>query len=67
MCIELHTANKSYEEHLLAGHTSEQSMFIISWDIEELKSLNSEFRKIHQEITYCVNACDHGCKTFPES
>lgn len=35
-------------------------MFSISWDIEEPKSLHLELCKMHQELTYCVNACDHG-------
>ena len=35
-------------------------MFSILWDIEELKAINSELRKIHQEIACCVNACDDG-------
>ena len=35
-------------------------MFSISWDIEELKSLHSKLRNMDQELTCCVNACDHG-------
>ena len=55
--VELQTANKSYEDSLAAGNTPEQSMFSISWDIEELKHISSECRKIHHELTYCLSAC----------
>jgi len=32
-------------------------MFSISWDIEELKFITSECRKIHHELSYCLSAC----------
>ena len=32
-------------------------MFSISWDIEELKHLSSECRKMHHELTHCLSAC----------
>jgi len=57
--VELQAASKSYEESLTAGHSSDQSMFSITWDIEELKNISSEYRKIHHELTYCLNACNN--------
>ena len=32
-------------------------MFSLSWDIEELKQINTECRKMYNEITGCINAC----------
>ena len=38
---ELKIANKAYEDKLQSGST-EQKMFSLIWEIEELKSINSE-------------------------
>lgn len=56
---ELQSANNLYEQKLAAGNSSDQAMFSISWDIEELKSISAQCRKIHHELTYCINACTH--------
>jgi len=32
-------------------------MFSLSWDIEELKTLNTEGRNIHRELLACINCC----------
>jgi len=51
--------NNLYEQKLAAGNSSDQNMFSISWDIEELKSINAQCRKIHHELTYCIDSCAH--------
>ena len=35
-------------------------MFSLSWDIEELKTLNSEGRSIHHELLMCIEYCVPG-------
>ena len=54
---ELQTANKSFEDKLAEGHATDKSMFSISWDIEELKAISSECRKIHHKLQCCLDAC----------
>jgi len=54
---ELQTANKSFEDKLTEGHVSDKNMFSISWDIEELKAISSECRKMHHELQSCLDAC----------
>jgi len=49
--------NKEYEDKLKDGHCTEQTMFSLSWDVEELKSLNSEGRSIHRELLVCGEQC----------
>ena len=55
--LELQRANNSYEEKLKSGCAAENTMFSLSWDIEELKYLNDECRKMYSEIVECTNAC----------
>lgn len=33
-------------------------MFVLSWDVEELKALNSEGRSIHCELLTCIDLCN---------
>ena len=40
--IELRTANSAYEEKLKSGGTTDQTMFSLSWDVEELKNISVE-------------------------
>ena len=56
---QLQKANTEYEEKLEAGHTSDQTMFSLSWDIEELNRLNSEGRSLHTEISAAIDVCNH--------
>jgi len=63
--LELRTANSTYEEKLESNSTTDQTMFSLSWDIEELKRICSESRKIYNDLTECVNSCTH--KLFHES
>ena len=55
--LELQRANNNYEEKLKSGCAAENTMFSLSWDIEELKYLNDEYRKMYSEIVECTNAC----------
>lgn len=55
--LELQTANSAYEEKLKSGHNGEQTMFSLSWDIEELKKISTESRKLYHEISECINVC----------
>ena len=58
LCIlELQSANNNYEEKLKSGCAVENTMFSLSWDIEELKYLNDECCKMYSEIVECINAC----------
>jgi len=63
--LELRTAKCTYEEKLKSNSTTDQTMFSLSWDIEELKNICSEFRKIYNDLTECVNSCKH--ELFHES
>ncbi|XP_065893260.1 uncharacterized protein [Dysidea avara] len=53
---ELQNINKNYEEKLRSGST-EKNMFILTWEIEELKSINNEGRTIHEDLLVCINFC----------
>ena len=50
-------ANHAYEEKLSHGHVLDQTMFSLSWDIEELKSINGECRTLFREVEWCIDAC----------
>ena len=52
-------ANNEYQDKLKDGHCTEQTMFSFSWDVEELKSLNSEGHSIHCELLACGEQCTH--------
>ena len=55
--VELQKANTTYQEKLTAGRTAEQTMFNLSWDIEELNKVNSDCRKVFNELGCCINCC----------
>ena len=55
---ELQKANTEYEEKLEAGCTSDQTMFSLSWDIEELNGLNSEGRSLRTKISAAIDVCN---------
>jgi len=55
--VELQKANATYQEKLTAGRTAEQTMFNLSWDIEELNKVNSDCRKVFNELGCCINCC----------
>ena len=57
MCTELQKVNELYEDKLKAGSTPERAMFALSWDIEELKALNSEGRTLRTEISTAMDVC----------
>ena len=50
-------ANHAYEEKLSHGHVLDQTMFSLSWDIEELKSISGECRTLFCEVEWCIDAC----------
>jgi len=52
--LELQKANDSYQEHLTAGSTSDQTMFSLSWDVQELKNIDSECRQVYSELHHCL-------------
>ena len=58
LMYQLQKANTEYEEKLEAGHTSDQTMFSLSWDIEELNRLNSEGRSLRTEISAAIDVCN---------
>jgi len=62
MCFlpELLKANREYEDKMKSGHSADQTMFSLSWDIEELKTLNSQGRAIHHELLACIECCALG-------
>ena len=41
-----------------SGYSGEQTMFALSWDVEELKALNTEGRSIHHELLKCIDLCN---------
>ena len=55
--LELRTANSNYEEKLKSNSTTDQTKFSLSWDIEELKDISKECRKMYSDLTECSNAC----------
>ena len=55
--LELRTANNSYEEKLKTSGTNDQTKFSLSWDIEELKDISKECRKMYSDLTECINTC----------
>ena len=55
--IELQKANSIYQEKLTAGHTADQTMFNLSWDVEELKSIHEDCQKLYTELSCCINFC----------
>ena len=50
-------ANNEYQEKLKGGHSTDQTMFSLSWDIEELYSKG---RSIHHEMLTCMEHCVPG-------
>ena len=58
--LELLKANSEYQDKLRSGHSTEQTMFALSWDIEELNTLNSEGHCIHHELLRCIDCCVPG-------
>ena len=51
--IELQKANRAYEQKLLQDGATEETMFSLSWDTEELKPLTVkgiEFMKIWYSV-----------------
>ena len=49
-------ANTAYEEKLGSG-AQDKAMFSLSWDIEELKKLNTEGRELRIEISALCDVC----------
>ena len=48
---ELEQFNTTYEEHLQSGKASDKTMFSLSWDIEELKNISTEGRRLRVELS----------------
>ena len=58
--IFIQKANNAYEEKLSHEHVPEQTMFSLSWDVKELKSVNAECCTLFNEIEWCIDACNSG-------
>ena len=41
----------------MQGHLPDKTMFSLSWDVEELKSINAECRTLFHDIEWCIDAC----------
>ena len=54
---ELQNVNCAHEEKLQQGGATEQT---ISWDIEELKTINNEGCRIYEDLLFCLNLCSPG-------
>ena len=54
---ELQKASSAYDERLKAGQAPEQTMFSLSWDIEELKTLSTEGRTLRTDIAAALDIC----------
>ena len=63
--LELQTTNSAYKEKLKSSISNDQMMFSLSWDIEELKNIGRESRKLYSDLRECVNTCTH--ELFHES
>jgi len=50
--------NKEYEDKLKSGSSGDQTMFSLSWDIEELKALSNQGRSIHHDLLVCIDCCN---------
>ena len=55
--VELQKANSLYQEKLTAGHTADQTMFNLLWDVEELKTINEDCLKLYAELSSCITFC----------
>jgi len=64
VCTELQKSNNMYQEKLAAGHTKDQTMFSLCWDIEELKTINTGFREVYGDLSSFINLCT--CELFQE-
>jgi len=53
----LQTANTTYEEKLKYGSSTDQTMFNLSWDVEELKWIFNEGRALCGDIQACLEHC----------
>ena len=54
---ELQKASNAYDEKLKAGQAPEQTMFSLSWDIEELKTLSTEGHTLRTDIAAALDIC----------
>jgi len=34
-------------------------MFGLTWDIEELKSIDVEYSTVYSDLAWCINFCNH--------
>ena len=53
--LELLKAQSNYDEKLKASHPSEQAMFALTWDIDELDKLTTEGRNLHVDIVTALD------------
>ena len=53
-------ANTEYEDKMKSGHSADQTMFSLAWNVEELKALNSQGSTIHRELLVCIKCCAPG-------
>lgn len=54
-CVGLQTAQAEYEEKLTSGHAAEQTMFALTWDIEELTQLAAANRTLHVDLAVALD------------
>ena len=40
-----------------AGTTSDQTMFGLSWDVQELKNIDLECQQVCSELHHCIDSC----------
>ena len=52
---ELQKANMAYEERLHSGKSSEKVMLTLLWDVDELKNLNKNGRKLFADVTAALD------------
>ena len=48
-----------YHKKLTTGHTSDQTMFNLLWDVEELKTINEDCWKLYGELSSCITYCTY--------
>ena len=53
--VELQSAQAAYEEKLTSGHVPEQTMFALTWDIQELTQLTANGRLLHVDLATALD------------
>ena len=53
--VELQKTQAAYEDKLTSGHTAEQTMFALTWDIQELTQLNTDGRTLRIDLATALD------------